>query len=319
MEQQRGIQYFPIALFSSVMGVSGVAISLRLVEQIQGWNQLFSTVMMLLATVMFIINGAIIVYRMIRFWESIKADFNHPVKMNFFGAISISLLLLALLYFDVNEWLSFGLWLLGALLQVWLTLAILSKLIWGKEFQLAQFNPTWFIPIVGNIVVPLAGVFHVDQIINWIFFSIGVVFTIVYLTIFINRLFFQPALPPPLTPTLFILLAPPGIGVVSYLKLGGEIDVFVYIVYGAAFYIGLLFVYQIRRFFTIPFFVSWWAYLFPSAAMTNATMYIYMETGIVYVYWIFNIQVVALIALTVILFWKTIKLLINKKLCVKEG
>src|SRR5699024_8179464 len=147
----------------------------------------------------------------------------------------------------------------------------------------------------------------------------GVVFTIIYLTIFINRIFFQPALPPPLTPTLFILLAPPGIGVVSYLKLVGEIDAFIYIVYGAAFYIGLLFIYQIRRFFMIQFFVSWWSYLFLSAAMTNATMHIYHETGIIYVYFLFVIQFVALIMLTIVLFWKTIRLLVNKQLFVKEG
>src|SRR5690625_1139562 len=319
MEQEKRIQYFPIALFSSVIGVSGVAISIRLYETMQGWNNVFSNIVMFLATVMFIINGIILMYRIVRFRPGVKEDVNHPVKMNFFGAISISLLLLAVLYYYMNIFLSFILWISGALLQTWLTLAVLSKLIWEKEFQLAQFNPTWFIPIVGNIVVPLAGVFHADLIINWVFFSIGVVFTIVYLTIFINRIFFQPALPPPLTPTLFILLAPPGIGVVSYLKLVGEIDAFVYIVYGAAFYIGLLFVYQIKRFFTIPFFVSWWAYLFPSAAMTNATMHIYHETGIIYIYFLFVIQFVALIILTLILFWKTIGMLINKKLFVKEG
>jgi len=319
MEQEKGIQYFPIALFSSVMGVAGVAISIRLMEEAQGWNHTISIIIMLLATAMFIVNGAIVIYRLVKFRDDVKADFNHPVKMNFFGTISISLLLLALLYYNISIGFSFILWILGVLLQVWLTLAILSKLIWEKEFQLAQFNPTWFIPIVGNIVVPLAGVFHADLIINWVFFSIGVVFTIVYLTIFINRIFFQPALPPPLTPTLFILLAPPGIGVVSYLKLVGEIDAFVYIVYGVAFYIGLLFVYQIKRFFTIPFFVSWWAYLFPSAAMTNATMHIYHETGIIYIYFLFVIQFVALIILTLILFWKTIGMLINKKLFVKEG
>src|SRR5690625_6520049 len=155
--------------------------------------------------------------------------------MNFFGAISISLLLLAVLYYDMNIFLSFILWISGALLQTWVTLAVLSKLIWEKEFKLAQFNPTWFIPIVGNIVVPLAGVFHVDPIINWIFFSVGIVFTVVYLTIFVNRIIFQPSLPKPLVPTFYILIAPPAIGFISYVKLVGEVDAFAYILYGIAF------------------------------------------------------------------------------------
>src|SRR5690625_1469105 len=318
MEQEKGIQYFPIALFSSVMGVAGVAISIRLMEEAQGWNHTISIIIMLLATAMFIVNGAIVIYRLVKFRDDVKADFNHPVKMNFFGTISISLLLLALLYYNISIGFSFILWILGVLLQVWLTLVILSKLIWEKEFQLAQFNPTWFIPIVGNIVVPLAGVFHVDQIINWIFFSIGIVFSIVYLTIFINRIIFQPPLPKPLTPTLFILLAPPGIGFISYVKLVGEVDVVAYVLYGIAFYLGMLYIYQSKRFFTMPFFVSWWAYLFPSAAVTNATIYLYIETSVSYVFWLFICQLIALLLLTLVLFWKTIEMVSKKTLCIKE-
>ena len=318
MEQEKRIQYFPIALFSSVMGVSGVAISIRLYETMQGWNNVFSNIVMFLATVMFIINGIILMYRIVRFRPGVKEDFNHPVKMNFFGAISISLLLLAVLYYDMNIFLSFILWISGALLQTWLTLAVLSKLIWEKEFKLAQFNPTWFIPIVGNIVVPLAGVFHVDPIINWIFFSVGIVFTVVYLTIFVNRIIFQPSLPKPLVPTFFILIAPPGIGFISYVKLVGEVDAFAYILYGIAFYFGLLFTYQLKRFFTIPFFVSWWAYLFPSAAVTNATIYLYNETSLTYIYWLLICQLIALLILTLVLFWKTIGMVRKKTLCTKE-
>jgi len=293
MERERGIQYFPIALFSSVMGVSGVAISIRLFEAVQGWNSIGSNIVTMLATVLLVINTCILIYRIVRFRSGVHADFNHPVKMNFYGAISISLLLLAVLYYDMNPSVSFLLWGIGALLQVWLTLVILSKLIWGSEFQLVQFNPTWFIPIVGNIVVPLAGVFHVDPIINWIFFSIGIVFSVVYLTIFINRIIFHPPMPKPLTPTFFILLAPPGIGFVSYIKLVGQVDMFAYILYGIAFYLGLLFLYQVKRFFTIPFSVSWWAYLLPSAAVTNATVYLYMESSLSYVYWLFIFQLLA--------------------------
>lgn len=318
MEKERGMQYFPIALFSSVMGVSGVAISIRLFETIQGWGNIISNIVMILATLMFIINGYILIYRIVHFRQGVKTDLNHPVKMNFFGAISISLLLLAVLYYDINISVSFLIWLIGVLLQAWLTLFILSRLIWEKEFQLEQFNPTWFIPIVGNVVVPLAGVFHVAPVINWIFFSVGIVFSIVYFTIFINRIIFRPSLPKPLTPTFFILLAPPGIGFVSYVKLVGQVDVFAYILFGIAFYLGLLFIYQFKRFFSIPFFVSWWAYLFPSAAVTNATLYLYIETGLSYVYWLFVGQFIGLIILMSVLFGKTIIMVKTKTLCLKE-
>src|SRR5699024_6684613 len=150
-------------------------------------------------------------------------------------------------------------------LQLILTLVVLSALIWERELQLGHVNPAWFIPIVGNIVVPWAGVYHAPEWLNWVFFGIGVLVSIVYFSIVMNRIYFQRAPPVKLLPTFVILLAPPGIGFVSYVKLAGQVDVFAYIMFGIAFYLGLLFIYQIRRFMTIPFFISWWAFLFPSA------------------------------------------------------
>src|SRR5690625_2339913 len=170
MHEEKGLRYFPIAVFASVMGVSGLAMSIRLIENIYELNRVFSNIIIAIASLMFLVNITMFFYRFINFSEDVQKDFNHPVRMNFFGAISISLLLLGTLYYEINEGLSFYTWLLGALFQFILTLAILSKLIWKHEFQLGQFNPAWFIPIVGNIVVPLSGVYHANDWINWTFF-----------------------------------------------------------------------------------------------------------------------------------------------------
>lgn len=319
MHEEKGLRYFPIVLFASVMGVAGLAISLRLIENIYEFSHMISTIVAALATVMFLINIGILIYRWIKFKEDVKVDFNHPVRMNFFGAISISLFLLGMLYYDYNESLSFIVWLTGAIVQFVLTLAVLSNLIWKLEFKLPQFNPTWFIPMVGNIVAPLSGVYHVAPWVNWTFFSIGVLFSIIYFTIFMNRIFFQDAPPAPLLPSFFILLAPPGIGFVSYVRLAGDLDIFAYILFGVAFYLGLLFLYQIRRFLSGPFFLSWWAFLFPSAAVTNATIHMQQFTGDSFLAIVYHLQVIGLILLTIYLFVKTIGLWLEGKLCVKEG
>ncbi|WAA12079.1 SLAC1 anion channel family protein [Fervidibacillus halotolerans] len=315
---ERGLRYFPIALFASVMGISGVTISLKLFENMWEIGHGISTTFLIFASLLFLINAIILLHRLIRFKEDVKKDFNHPVRMNFFAAISISLLLLSVPYYEINELLSFYLWIAGAVLQLIFTLFILTKVIWKHTFEVPQFNPAWFIPIVGNLVVPLAGVYHAGVDINWLFFSLGIFFSIVYITLFLYRMFFHPVLPPKLRPTFYILLAPPGVGMVSYLKLVGELDSFAYILFGIAFYIGLLLLFQFKRFFTIPFFISWWAYLFPSAAVTNATYFMYAETGKVYYSWLFQLQVAGLLVLVVYLLWKTIQLAINKSLCLKE-
>src|SRR5690625_8046155 len=112
--------------------------------------------------------------------------------------------------------------------------------------------------------------------INWIFFSIGVMFSIIYFTIYINRVFFQPPMPVKLMPTHFILLAPPGIGFVSYIKLVEEVDIFAFIIYGIAFYIGLLFIVLLKRFFTIPFFISLLLYFFSITSIVNTNTFLYL-------------------------------------------
>src|SRR5699024_3253444 len=134
---------------------------------------------------------------------------------------------------------------------------------------------------------------------------IGLVFSILYMTIFVNRIIFHPPLPTQLTPTFFILLAPPSIGLISYVKLTGNVDVFANILYGFTFYLVLLFIFQFKRFFTIQFSISWWAYLFPFAAITNATIYMYIETGNTFYNWLFIAQVISLIGLAIYLLAKT--------------
>lgn len=316
MEENK-LRYFPTALFASVMGLSGVTVALRQYEKMTDLAAIGSTLFFILALVMFIVNLAVLIVRLKNFPKDIHAELKHPVKMNFYGAISISFLMIGLLLYDMSEILSLFIWGIGAFLQLTLTLYLLTRLMWTLEFKLEQFNPVWFLPIVGNIVVPLAGVYHVGAEINWLFFSLGLVFTIFYFTFFFNRMFFHGPLPPMLRPTVFILLAPPAIALMSYYNLTGEVDSFAYIFYGFAFYLGLLLLVQVKAFLSGPFFVSWWAMLFPTAAVTNATFIMYEATGLLVLKWLLHIQILGLIALSFYLLFKTIQLVKERKLCVE--
>lgn len=317
MIKERQLRYFPIGLFVSVMGFSGVTLAVRHGESVFGMNSVLSLSLLTLTSLLFLLNGGMLIYRISVHGEEVKEDFNHPVKMNFFGAISINFLLLAVAYHELSASVSFALWIIGAVLQISLTVMILSRLIWHHEFKIIQFNPAWFIPIVGNIIVPIAGVSHAPIDVNWFFFSIGILFSIIYTTIFINRMFFQPALPPLLQPTFFILLAPPAIGFVAYMKLAQQVDGFAYILYGIAFFIFLLLLSQLKRFIHVPFSLTWWAFLFPSAAMTLATVHMYLGNGLIFYKWFFVVELVIIVLLAIYLTTKTIQLIMHKKLCVK--
>src|SRR5690625_2256297 len=317
MEKERGLRYFPIALFASVMGLAGTTFAIKQYESMYSLNSVVSTIVFSITIAMFIIVTGIFLYRLIRYPNDIKEELNHPVKTNFFGAIVISFLMLGLVFYDMNETISFVLWLIGALIQLFLTLFLLTDLMWKQTLKIEQFNPVWFIPIVGNIVVPLAGVYHVGVEINILYFSLGIIFSIIYFTLFMNRMFFKGPLPNMLRPTVFILLAPPAIGFMSYVKIFGEANAFAFILYGFAFYLGLLLLFQIKYYLKVSFFVSWWAMLFPTAAVTNATFLMYEITNLIYLKWLIHVQVFGLILLALYLLARTIGLYMNKQLCVK--
>src|SRR5690625_4957655 len=317
MEKERGLRYFPIALFASVMGLAGTTIAIKQYESMYSLNSVVSTIVFSITIAMFIIVTGIFLYRLIRYPNDIKEELNHPVKTNFFGAIAISFLMLGLVFYDMNETISFVLWLIGAFIQLFLTLFLFTDLMWKQTLKIEQFNPVWFISIVGNIVVPLAGVYHVGVEINIFYFSLGIIFSIIYFTLFMNRMFFKGPLPNMLRPTVFILLAPPAIGIMSYVKIFGEANAFAFILYGVAFYLGLLRLFQIKYYLKVSFFVCWWGMLIPTSAVTNDRFLSYRITKVSELQWLIHVQVFGLILLALYLLARTIGLYMNKQLCVK--
>jgi len=89
--------------------------------------------------------------------------------------------------------------------------------------------------------------------------------------------------------------------------------------YYAALFLTLLLVSQINRFVRLEFFISWWAYSFPLAAITIATMVMYEQTGEGF----FETAAYALLAtvsvLVVFLATRTTLAVLAKEICVEEG
>lgn len=116
-----------------------------------------------------------------------------------------------------------------------ITLLIVSCWI-TKNYEIAHSNPAWFLPVVGNIIVPIFGVDVVHKEISWFFFSVELSFWLLLFTIIVYRIIFDHQLAEKFIPTLFILIAPPAVGFVSYLKLVGHVDGFARILLYLAFF-----------------------------------------------------------------------------------
>lgn len=261
------------------MGVAGLAIAWFRAGHVYPGLSPLAGGFTALAGVLFALLSGLYLVKAIRFPGAVRAEFNHPVRLHFFPAISISALLLSIATTEVMPNLAHGLLLAGAGAHLVMTLTVLSQWINGSHFQPPHLNPAWFIPIVGNILVPIPAVAFGYVEAGWFFFAIGVVFWPVLLTLIVHRLLFQPELPARMMPTLFILIPPPAIGFLSYLKLSGGIDGFARILYFTAVFMTLLACSQLPRLARLPFFISWWAYSFPLAAITVATFAMHERTG----------------------------------------
>ena len=266
------LEHFPIAIFSTVMGTAGLALVWLKAHAVLEMPMVDGEGLRGTATALFVLLLAFYSVKALRYPQAVKLEMRHPIRVNFIPTISISLLLLAINYLETAPAVAFWLWVGGAMLHFCLTLAIFGSWLHHSHYEVKHANPAWFIPVVGNIIVPVAGVRLASPELSWFFFSIGLVFWIVLLTIVLYRLFFHEPLPARLAPTLFILLAPPSVGFIAYVNLTGEVDAFARILYYTALFLALLLASNALRFLRLPFFVSAWAYSFPLAALTLATL-----------------------------------------------
>ena len=267
------IRYFPLALFASIMGLSGLALVWLKSAHLWGWPAAIGETVTVVATALFPLYLTLLIGKAVRNPEGLREDWRHPVRMNFFAAITISLLLLGTALKGFAPALGHTFWLVGAVGHALLVPVMMSTWLHHTHYQIPHINPAWFIPVVGNVVAPLAGVAYGHVEASWYFFAIGIVFWLVLLTIVIHRLIFFEPLPQRLAPTLFILLAPPSVGVLAWLQLNGEtLDAVARILYGVALFLALVLASNAVRFLKLPFFLSAWAYSFPLAALTVATM-----------------------------------------------
>ncbi len=310
------IRNLPVPLFGSVMGLSGLSIALMRLDPNQ-WTHTLGLGLLGLTTLWF---GLLVLgygIKFVRFRDRVQAEFQHPVRLHFFPAISISLLLLAIGYLDIARGLSAAFWWLGAVLHFVLLLRTLR--VWFfKGLPLQTFNPAWFIPVVGTLLVPVAGVYHAPAEISWFFFSIGLVFWIAMLGMTLNRVIFHAGLPEKMLPTLFILIAPPAVAFIAYMGLTGDLDSFAKMLYFHALFTTVLILSFADRFIRLPFYLSWWAYTFPLAAITLASIRYHVAGGPLFFYQL-GIGLLLLLCLIVaVVAFRTISAARSKSLCVAE-
>jgi len=309
---------FPISFFAVVMGMSGLTMAWEQAEQATIMPFMASPYHAIVTGTVFVVLLGFYAAKYFIHRGAVLAELHHPVRLSFFPAITISMLLLAVIAFQYDTTVSRYIWIVGATAHLYMTLYVLGAWMNRSHFEIQHMNPAWFIPVVGNIVAPIGGVMHGFVDTSWFFFSIGLVFWIVLMVIIFYRIIFHHPIQDRLLPTFFILIAPPAVGFISYVKLTGGVDAFAMVLFNTALFLTLMLTTQFVRFMHLKFFLSWWAYSFPLAAMTIAAFVMAEATGKDWYHTLAMVLFVVLNMVLALLSVRTIEAILRSQICVVE-
>lgn len=271
----RRLEYLPVALFGSVMGLTGLSVAWRLAAAryaLPGW---ISESIAVAAVAAFVAMAAAYLVKLVAAPDAVRAEFNHPIAGNLFGTMLISLLLLPIIIAPVALRFAQVLWGVGTVGMLGFAWVIIDRWM-GNRQQAAHATPAWIVPVVGLLDVPLAlpGLdlpgLHGLMIAC---LAIGLFFAIPLFTLVFSRLIFEAPLPDALQPSLLILVAPFAVGFSAYVATTGSIDLFAEALYALTLFVLTILAGRLRRLtHCCPFRVSWWAVSFPLAAAAAAAV-----------------------------------------------
>ncbi|MDY0050968.1 MAG: SLAC1 anion channel family protein [Aliarcobacter sp.] len=311
------LQFFPIMMFATIMGLGGLTLVYERLNTIFSFPNYLALFMLGISTFLFFLVLIFYILKLIKYKDEVKKEFSHPIRVNFFAAFSISMLILSIDYRHYYTNVSELFFVFGAIFHIFFTYYTIRFWI-NNNLEMQHSNPAWFIPIVGNLIVPIAGKGFVDDSILYFYFSIGIFFWIILFSIILNRIIFHNQFAPKFMPTLFILIAPPSIGFISYIKLTGSLDFFAQILFNLGLFFTILVFVMYKNFVKIKFFISWWAFTFPMAAVTLSTILMYELTqkGIYSIFSYVLTFITTIIVLLVAI--QTIKHMQKKEICIME-
>lgn len=312
------LKFFPVTFFSVNLGLLGTAIAVQKIEEILGLSNIIST--FALYSFMFIISVifSIYTYKMTYHFDEVRIEYHNPIRVNFFPITAITFLLLNIAFVGLNKNLSKSFFIIGAITQLIFILKILSIWIHRGKISFKHYNPAWFIPIVGALLVPVTSKAHGLIEVGWFFYSIGLIFWITLFVLFIYRIIFHDGLHAKLLPTFFMLMAPPATAFIGYAKMVGGLDNFGRILYYFALFTTMMLFSQTNLIHKTKFYISWWAYSFPMASVTMSTVLMYHMSRFVFFKNLAFLFFVVLVLFIIVLVIKTTQAIFRHEICIPE-
>ncbi|VAH03335.1 unnamed protein product [Triticum turgidum subsp. durum] len=267
---------FPISAFGMCLGVSSQAILYKTIAtaaptEFLHVNPKVNLVLWFISVGLMSIITAAYAFKIVFFFEAVRREYYHPIRVNFFFAPWIACLFLAM---GVPPSVATQLptWLWYALMSPFLCLELKIYGQWmsGGQRRLSKVaNPSNHLSVVGNFVGALMGASMGLKEGPIFFFGVGVAhYTVLFVTLY-QRLPTNATLPKDLHPVFFLFVAAPSVASMAWAKIVDEFGVGAKLAYFIAMFLYASLAVRINFFRGFRFSLSWWAYTFP---MTGAAI-----------------------------------------------
>ncbi|CAK9173124.1 unnamed protein product [Ilex paraguariensis] len=271
---------FPIGCFGICLGLSSQAILWRALATSPATKFLHITpfinlALWLLALAVHLSVSTTYLFKCLFYFEAVKREYFHPVRVNFFFAPWIVCMFLAIGVPPIiaPKTLHPAIWCAFMTPVFILELKIYGQWLSGGKRRLSKVaNPSSHLSVVGNFVGSiLASMVGWKEVAKFLW-SVGFAhYLVVFVTLY-QRLPTSEALPKELHPVYSMFIAAPSAASIAWETIYGEFDGLSRTCYFIALFLYISLVVRINFFWGFRFSVAWWSYTFPMTTASLATI-----------------------------------------------
>ncbi|XP_022157136.1 S-type anion channel SLAH2-like isoform X2 [Momordica charantia] len=270
---------FPISSFGICLGVSSQAIMWKTLATSVSTKFLhlslkINLVLWIISIALIVVVSSTYLLKILLYFEAVRREYYHPIRVNFFFAPWIAFLFLAIgVPPSVATDLHPAIWYVLMAPFLCLELKIYGQWMSGGQRRLSKVaNPTNHLSIVGNFVGALLGASMGLKEGPIFFFAIGLAHYLVLFVTLYQRLPTNETLPKELHPVFFLFIAAPSVASMAWAKIQGSFDNGSRIAYFIALFLYFSLVVRVNFFRGFKFSLAWWAYTFPMTGAAIATI-----------------------------------------------
>lgn len=271
---------FPIGCFGICLGLSSQAILWRALSSSPSTKFLHVTpfinfVLWLLAVGVLVAISVTYALKCALYFEAVKREYFHPVRVNFFFAPWVVCMFLAIGAPPriAPETLHPAIWCVFMAPILFLDLKIYGQWLSGGKRRLCKVaNPSSHLSVVGNFVGAILAAKVGWKEAGKFLWSIGFAhYLVVFVTLY-QRLPTSEALPKELHPVYSMFIATPAAASLAWGAVYGEFDGLARTCYFIALFLYSSLVVRINFFRGFRFSVAWWSYTFPMTTVSIASI-----------------------------------------------